>query len=735
MLAGRWPEKWDECVVVLTQSEHVPDITLYNLGLKDPAELDELTKAYSEGVSLDTDETPRTYDYDEFLGIDFKLLSATDYYTYDKQYKVWTDRSEDTGYMNKMLDKAENIRIVGIVKPDAENLSPILPQGICYDYSITEHLIELSKDTDIVKAQLKTPKINVLTGKPFGEREQNNKIDFSTFFSVDKKAIDKLFNFDVSDFQLPDFSSLNLSDMDFSDINLTDAMPDMDFSKVMPKLTEKDIQELFKSVNFTVTAESMQSLFEKLLKGYADFAKDDPTANMEHIAEAFAAYITSPDARDILFNDLSDIVKEKSQYLIKQEDIADLIQTVMDGYPQYLVDNDLSETITYEHLADYLQTEQVRKIIEERVAEMRGQLSKLLITTEDVAGITKDLIAGYEPYATENKLPTVSSLMSSFTKYLSSDGAKKLISSTVTNAVDASAMEKTIARYTDVMADQLSGVVSRLMDAVKSQISSALEGAMASLSGMIPDDLLSAFNFDFKPADLAKLIKFNLDAQELKDLMTSLLSTTQTTLETNLRKMGYADINKPASITIYPTDFEGKTRVKKILDGYNNRMREQGEDDKVIEYTDIVDSLMGTVTTIIDVISYILIAFVAISLVVSSIMIGVITYISVLERRKEIGILRAIGASKHNVSSVFNAETFIIGTLAGLIGIGITQLLIIPANLIIHAVTGQSNLNAILTPSASLILIALSIVLTLIGGIIPSHKAAKSDPVAALRSE
>ena len=164
-------------------------------------------------------------------------------------------------------------------------------------------------------------------------------------------------------------------------------------------------------------------------------------------------------------------------------------------------------------------------------------------------------------------------------------------------------------------------------------------------------------------------------------------------------------------------------------------MTAAGDDDKVIEYTDVVDALMGSITMIINAISFILIAFVAVSLVVSSIMIGVITYISVLERKKEIGILRAIGASKRNISQVFNAETFIIGALAGVIGVGITALSIIPLNALLHSLTSQQNINAILPPGAAAILILLSIVLTLIGGIIPSRKAAKSDPVAALRSE
>ena len=202
----------------------------------------------------------------------------------------------------------------------------------------------------------------------------------------------------------------------------------------------------------------------------------------------------------------------------------------------------------------------------------------------------------------------------------------------------------------------------------------------------------------------------------------------------NLRKIGFADNTKPASISIYPKDFAAKEEIVKKLDDYNDRMREI-DDEKVITYTDYVGLLMSSVTNIIDTISYVLIAFVSISLIVSSIMIGVITYISVLERKKEIGILRAIGASKRNISQVFNAETFIIGLLSGLFGVGISELLLIPGNYLIHVISDNYDVNAFLQPEAGVILIILSVFLTLIGGIIPSRKAAKSDPVTALRTE
>ena len=203
--------------------------------------------------------------------------------------------------------------------------------------------------------------------------------------------------------------------------------------------------------------------------------------------------------------------------------------------------------------------------------------------------------------------------------------------------------------------------------------------------------------------------------------------------DNNLKKLGYADFNKPSEISIYPIDFECKEHVIEILDEYNDRMRVEDE-DKVISYTDIVGTLMASVTTIVNMISTVLIAFVAISLIVSSIMIGVITYISVLERKKEIGILRSIGASKGNISSVFNAETVIEGLIAGLLGVGVTALGCIPANIIVYNVFDVPNV-ALLPVDAAAVLVAISVFLTFVAGLIPSRSASRKDPVEALRSE
>ena len=204
--------------------------------------------------------------------------------------------------------------------------------------------------------------------------------------------------------------------------------------------------------------------------------------------------------------------------------------------------------------------------------------------------------------------------------------------------------------------------------------------------------------------------------------------------ENNLESLGSIDITSPTFINIYPKDFDAKDEITNAIEKYNQSQKENNKEENVINYTDIVGVMMKSVNQIINTISYVLIAFVAVSLVVSSIMIGIITYISVLERTKEIGILRAIGASKKDISRVFNAETLIVGLVAGLLGIGVTILLNIPINYLIYTVTGIS-VNVSLPAVGGVILVIISVILTMIAGLIPASVASKKDPVIALRTE
>ena len=248
-----------------------------------------------------------------------------------------------------------------------------------------------------------------------------------------------------------------------------------------------------------------------------------------------------------------------------------------------------------------------------------------------------------------------------------------------------------------------------------------------------PDENSKTFDYsqlsDEQRAQLAML-----STEELAEIMETYSDNANASYDGNLELLGAVDLNKPSSIRIYPKDFDAKDIITQEINNYNQKQRDGGKEENVINYTDLIGIMMSSVTQIIDTISYVLIAFVAISLVVSSIMIGIITYISVLERTKEIGILRAIGASKKDISRVFNAETFIVGLIAGLLGIGVTVLLNIPITKIIYAVTGVS-VTVSLPVAGGVILVLISMILTIIAGLIPARMASKKDPVEALRTE
>ncbi|MGN1192355.1 MAG: ABC transporter permease, partial [Dorea sp.] len=253
------------------------------------------------------------------------------------------------------------------------------------------------------------------------------------------------------------------------------------------------------------------------------------------------------------------------------------------------------------------------------------------------------------------------------------------------------------------------------------------------LTGELMNTMASAFHVN--PDAIAGAFQFDLSEEELTRLMETMTSNgVEKNADSNLTTLGYQDLEEPTSISFYFKDFDSKELFVDFLDQYNEDMENEDE-EKVIQYTDITGILMSSVSTIVNSVTYVLIAFVSISLIVSSIMIGIITYISVLERTKEIGVLRAIGASKKNISSIFNAETFIVGLCSGLLGVGVTSALVPPINYVIHTLTNNYDINAVLPLKAALVLVVLSIILTLISGLIPSKQAAKKDPVLALRSE
>ncbi len=292
-------------------------------------------------------------------------------------------------------------------------------------------------------------------------------------------------------------------------------------------------------------------------------------------------------------------------------------------------------------------------------------------------------------------------------------------------------MERMSEQIASTVSTQLKAGVTQVMDQVATQMGAAMESSMSQLSGSLAN-LGDAFSVD--ASAFANAIQFNMDAEDLSSLMTSYAQASRLTYDNNLSTLGYADLDDPISISIYPKDFEAKERVLDRIDGYNERVKAAGDEDKAISYTDYMGIIMSSVTDIVNMISLVLIAFVSISLVVSSIMIGIITYISVLERKKEIGILRAIGASKGNVASVFNAETFIEGLIAGVFAIAVVLIVSVPVNAYVLETKQVPNIMSLPVVDA-LVLILISVVLTVVAGLLPARSASKKDPVEALRSE
>ena len=293
-------------------------------------------------------------------------------------------------------------------------------------------------------------------------------------------------------------------------------------------------------------------------------------------------------------------------------------------------------------------------------------------------------------------------------------------------------MEQAAGAMANQMAEAMTTQLAAMTDSLGSTLQSAISGQLQSSMEGLSSAMSNGFSFD---ADaFANAIQFNMTEEDLASLITNYMNAEELTYEKNLSKLGYADEANPSSIALYPTDFVAKDQVVECIDDYNAKAEEAGEKERTIEYSDIAGVLMSSVNNIVNMISMVLIAFVSISLVVSSIMIGIITYISVLERKKEIGILRAMGASKRNIANVFNAETIIEGLMAGVFAIAVVMLVSIPVNAI---VANSFDVQGILSLpwSSAIILICISVFLTFVAGLIPSTAASRRDPVEALRSE
>lgn len=581
VVAGRYPEKYNEMAIVLKDPHEMSDLLTYSLGYHDTSELSKLITNVMSGESVEIEGEPLKLSYSDIMSKEYKLIYPFDLYKYNSKYEVYEDMSENDEYINKLYESAETLKIVGILTP--KDSVAVTNSGVVYLPSLVEKIIEKAGDAEIVKKQLSTPSIDVFSNTKFGEKKNKFNFEFSDLVSVDSNKLAQAFNIKI------DQNMVAAKTMDY--MNQISESIDADIRPIRKELADK-LTELAPEMMTYIMSKAMEEDY-------------DPTKVPDYIDEFVAT------------KDFSDF---ETKYLIPKDRFA----------------------LAY-------------------------------------AGILKLTIAG---------------------------GQEELIN-------------KTLDEF----------AIAILEVRMKSEILTKVGG----LSSYLTSSFANAFSVD--ESAIVGAFKLNFTEDELARVVTAMFTKSESTLDANLSAMGYQKLDEPTYMQFYFNSFDGKSHFISFLDKYNETFKSMGEDEREIKYTDITGVLMSSVKTIVDAVSYVLIAFVSISLVVSSIMIGVITYISVYERTKEIGILRAIGASKHNISNIFNAETVIIGFLSGIFGIGISYLLIPIINAVLHHFTGDIPLSATLAVSTALELVLLSVVLTLIGGLIPARSASKKDPVEALRSE
>lgn len=749
VMAGRWPENYNECVVVLTSSGGISDFMLYTLGLRDAMELDEMIQQFIDEEEVDTPDHIGSYTYEDILGTTFKVVNRADYYQYDSQYQVWTDKTDNDEYMKELVQNGEDLKVVGVVQPAEDANAVSLTTGIGYTKDLSRHVAEEAENSAIVQQQLQNPDVDVFTNEAFGEESGQRDLDMNSLFSVDEDAIQEAFGFDESaltEGMSDAFDFSGAMSADGSTLDLSGLMNMEDISRTLPEMPELNMQDIMSGIRLEVSAEELAQIASDLLQGYQGYAAQNPAADYSGLGEDFLGYLQTDEAKQILSRNITEIIQSSGTVTVSNEQLQQLVREVMAGYQQYAASNGYTDINRFdEYLIEYLQTAQAQEILSRWASENIKIEGNVSITAEQLEKLSAEMVAGYQQYAAANGLPDPTKMDDYFMEYMATPEAQQKLSQGIAGMVDTGGVEEKLSTalqsymqtimgsYSQTMAQAIETQVSSVMEQMMGQISQSMESSMQEAMSQLSGNMADAFTINTEA--LQNAFQMNMTEEELGELLMSLAYREDASYDGNLQELGYVDFGQPNEISIYPSDFESKEQVLRILDSYNERMEEEGKEDQVITYTDIVGTMTSSVTDIIDIISYVLIAFVAISLVVSSIMIGVITYISVLERKKEIGILRAIGASKRNVSQVFNAETFIIGLCSGLLGIGLTLLLMIPGNALIHQLAGTTDINAILPVESAVILILFSVVLTILGGLIPSSKAAKNDPVMALRVE
>ena len=641
VVAGEWPDEYDELLLVLRDPNQLNDYIVYTLGLRDPKELKDMINEVMKGNEVENNNEPYEWTYDDFIGMEFALVNNCDTYRRNSSYNVWEDMSKDDDFMEDLIEKSERLHITGIACPKEKNGANAMNEGIGYLPSLTRHMFDYAKDSDIVKIQLADRNTDVFSGKSFEDIRNNTDegLGFEDMISIDENKLKKALGGDID----PNAVTDAIKD------NIKDALEDAD-----PSGTIKDVMSTAGKKAGGMLQEILTQSPDKIYS--VPFNEDVITTALGNNLDTGSHRATVNKMLTAYSNKLKTMVPDLQQQWADQ--VAGL-KAQIDANPDMAEMIAAQFNITVDELNDALD-------------DQNGKVSLAILS---------------------------SALQSALEEYLQSEDAVNMA-----------------AAYAEGIA---------LAETAKN-VPPAVINVAQTVGSLI----------DVDPSGIADAFTMKMDEDEITRLITAYISgDEETTYEGNLRELGYADINKPVSMAFYLKDFESKENFLGFLEDYNKDMQDSGKEDLVISYTDITGVMIKSLKTITNAVSYVLIAFVAISLIVSSIMIGVITYISVLERTKEIGILRAIGASKKDISRIFNAETMIVGACAGVIGILTSLLLLIPINAILLHLTGLKALKAVLPLAGGIALIFISIFLTFIAGLIPSGMAARKDPVVALRTE
>ena len=343
--AGRWPENYNECVLVLTSGGGMSDFMLYTLGLRDPLELDDMVEQFANEENITVPEDIGTYTYDDIIGTTFKLVNSADYYQYDSQYEVWTDKTGDEDYMKELVANGEDLTIVGVVQPAEDANASALSPGICYPASLTKHTAEYAANTDIVKEQLADSSVNVFTGEKFGENSSQDEFDMESLVTVDEEKLQEAFGFDESAFT-------NVSDsLDFSSVfgsagDSVDLSQMIDLSGIsvdLPDMGSMDLGDIMENVDISMSSEDFSKIAGELLAGYQEYAKEHPEADYSGLMESFQEYLRTDAAQAIIKATMLEIIQSEGGVSVTSGQIYELTASLKAGFIQYAESAEMPE--------------------------------------------------------------------------------------------------------------------------------------------------------------------------------------------------------------------------------------------------------------------------------------------------------------------------------------------------------------------------------------------------------